>query len=460
MEVLYSSVSSEVFMVKIQTLMEQLRIPQPLDTIILSCSTCSSNLPLYFNGILRSKTRLETNLSTHVEEYIQRLIETHKTQNCPTPNTSFHQDIGIPDSICISFPESDANYIGNLELGNTSYKVETLIKTESENKAIFVLYQKVGAPVNQYQDLINSNFHTFLNVMEEVDKDSDKKILFLDDDIEYECSSKRMTGGGRKMNAPYNYECLWCPKDDIQNGLKGRYLEIKNYRDHFRKCHMSEKGGGIPMSEFLSKVNRREPTWFCKNCRHHCSLSNMVRHKAVCYKNTYGGSSSSNQTFEENTVADATLEDGQIHQSSSDEEESRTHFNYKRCLPPLKLDSSTDDEGEIDVIQNAVQNKEDNLKNTQIHEHILNDKNESNEVSKTAIKNNKKAKVNMQKSAEFFEPDDEIDLTYSDDNSQTHPAVVKVETEINQSDLDIEIEVDVSKAGSSMLKTNMRQLNK
>jgi hypothetical protein len=38
--------------------------------------------------------------------------------------------------------------------------------------------------------------------------------------------------------------------------------------------------------------------------------------------------------------------------------------------------------------------------------------------------------------------------------------VVKVETEINQSDLDIEIEVDVSKAGSSMLKTNMRQLNK
>ena len=190
MEVLYSSVSSEVFMVKIQTLMEQLRIPQPLDTIILSCSTCSSNLPLYFNGILRSKTRLETNLSTHVEEYIQRLIETHKTQNCPTPNTSFHQDIGIPDSICISFPESDANYIGNLELGNTSYKVETVIKTESENKAIFVLYQKVGAPVNQYQDLINSNFHTFLNVMEEVDKDSDKKILFLDDDIEYECSSK------------------------------------------------------------------------------------------------------------------------------------------------------------------------------------------------------------------------------------------------------------------------------
>ena len=461
MEVLYSSVSSEVFMVKIQTLIEQLRSSLPLDTIILSCSTCSSNFPLYYNGILRLKTILKKNLSTHVEEIIKILIENHETQKCPTSNTNFHQDIGIPDSICISFPESDTKYIGNLEVGNTTYKVETLIKTESENTAVFVLYQKVGAPINQYHDLINSNFHTFLNVMDEVEKDSDEKVHFLDDDIEYEYSSKRMIGGGRKINAPYNYQCLWCPEDDIQKGLKGRYLEIKNYRDHFRKCHMSEEGGGIPMSEFLSKVNRREPTWFCKNCRHHCSLSNMVRHKAVCYKNSNDESSScSNQTFSEDTVADATLEDGQIGQSSSDEEESRKHFNYRRCLPPSKLDSSSDDESELHLIENEDQNKKDNSKSTQNDKPNLNDKNVNNEVSKTLMQNNKKAKVNIQKSAEFFEPDDEIDLTYSDDDSQTKPASVKVETEINQSDFDIDIEVGVNKVGPSMLKNNVCQLNK
>ena len=101
MEVLYSSSSSEVFMVKIQTLIEQLRSSIPMDTLILSCSTCSSNFPLYYNGILRLETKLKKNLCTHVEERIQILKENHETKKCPTSSTSFHRDIGIPDSICI-----------------------------------------------------------------------------------------------------------------------------------------------------------------------------------------------------------------------------------------------------------------------------------------------------------------------------------------------------------------------
>jgi hypothetical protein len=38
--------------------------------------------------------------------------------------------------------------------------------------------------------------------------------------------------------------------------------------------------------------------------------------------------------------------------------------------------------------------------------------------------------------------------------------LVKVETEINQSDFDIDIEVGVNKVGPSMLKNNVCQLNK
>jgi hypothetical protein len=461
MEVLYSSVSSEAFMFNIQTLMEQLRSPQPLDTIVLSCRTCCANFPLYLNGILRLKTGLEKNLATYIEEKIQILIDNHKTKKCPSSNISFHQVIGLPDSIFVSFPETDANYIGDLELNNSRYKVEMMIKNETENKAIFVLYQKNGASGNHYQELINSNFHTFLNVLEEVDEVMNDKTLVCDDDNESEQSSKRMTGGGRKINAPYNYECLWCNKDDIEKGLKGRYLEIKNYRDHFRKCHMSEQGGGIPMSEFLSKVNRREPTWFCRKCRRQCSLPNMMRHKAMCHRNNDDGSSS--KTVEEDlstASADSRYEDDQTRHSSSDEDVSERRINYKRCLPPSKLDSSTDDDNVLDRSIATNKDKEESVETALLDESISLVKTVGDEPSDTNSKNNKKFKVNQPKSAAFFEPFDEIDLTFSNEMFPAQSVIVKIETEVDPSQYNFELEEDTNQAGPSNQKQNSSEFNK
>ena len=92
----------------------------------------------------------------------------------------------------------------------------------------------------------------------------------------------RIIGGGSKIREDYNYVCLWCPKDDLKKGTKGRYRELKNYRDHFKKYHHGEDEKGISMSEFLKKLNRCEPTRFCGNCKQHFSLGNQVRHKAIC----------------------------------------------------------------------------------------------------------------------------------------------------------------------------------
>ena len=36
------------------------------------------------------------------------------------------------------------------------------------------------------------------------------------------------------------------------------------------------------MSQFVEKVHRVEPTWFCVNCKQHQSIGNVVRHKAIC----------------------------------------------------------------------------------------------------------------------------------------------------------------------------------
>ena len=95
-------------------------------------------------------------------------------------------------------------------------------------------------------------------------------------------SLPRMVGGGRKHNADFNYVCQWCPNEDIKKGKNGKYKELKNYRDHFRKYHHGEDGKGVPMSQFVEKVQRCEPTWFCPNCKQHQSIGNVVRHKAIC----------------------------------------------------------------------------------------------------------------------------------------------------------------------------------
>ena len=92
----------------------------------------------------------------------------------------------------------------------------------------------------------------------------------------------RMIGGGRKHQDDFNYVCLWCPNEDINKGKIGRYKELKNYRDHFRKYHHSEDGKGISMTQFIDKVQRCEPTWFCPTCKQHKSVGNVLRHKVIC----------------------------------------------------------------------------------------------------------------------------------------------------------------------------------
>ena len=468
MEVLNSNVSSEVFMCSIQKLMEQLRSPLPLDTIILNCKTCTTNFPLYLNGIFRLKTKLERNLGTIIQESIQRLTDTHKTKECPSANISFHPTIGLPDNILVSFPETDAIDIGDLKLKNSSYKVEMMVQNKIENKPIFVLYQKNGVMENSYKELINSNFYTFLNDPEdEEDEVGTDNELVCDDNTDYQYSSKRMTGGGRRINAPYNYECLWCTKDDIEKGLKGRYLEIKNYRDHFRRCHMSEQGGGIPMSEFLSKVNRREPTWYCRNCRRQCSLPNMVRHKAMCHGINDDGSRS--QTFEElasSTRTGSGYQEDETDQRSSDEDEGSDRImNYTRCLPSRKLDSSADDESDLDkgiaANKSTEQNKENATKRSHLDESMPFDKKGGDEALETSSKGNKKVKVNQQKSANFFEPDDEIDLTSLEENHPAQPVlIVKIETEIDPSQYEFDLQEDVNQAGPSKPNKDTLEFNK
>ena len=287
METMKTTVSSGTFISNFKKLRSRMTDPLPSDVILFQCENCQTNLPLNSDGVLPVDEPLEQELAIVIDEMLKSLIDTHIKQSdkCASSKMHIHPVLGTPKNICVSFPVSDTRYIRDFQLAGDCYKVNCQVtQVNSDYKAIFVLYQNENHSENTYSEFINCNFDNFLNTeLPETEDCSEQELIYDDESVScYQQKLPRMIGGGRKLKADYNYVCLWCPKEDLKKGIRGRYKELKNYRDHFKKYHHGEDGKGVPMSDFLKKLNRCEPTWFCKKCKQHYSLGNHVRHKAIC----------------------------------------------------------------------------------------------------------------------------------------------------------------------------------
>merc|ERR1712208_163384 len=211
-----------------------------------------------------------------------------------------HPILGTPANICVTLPASEPKYLNKLQLGDMYYKVKLLI-VNSESEVVFALYQNELDEKTIYSDFIKCNFNTMLNTeLIEIEEFVEEDLIYDDESVStFQQMLPRVTGGGRTLRADYNYVCLWCPKEDIKKGKRGCFRELKNYRDHFKKYHHGGTEDGIPMSEFIKKLNRCEPTWFCKNCRQHYSVGNKVRHKAICHLESSDSDTDSESNIED-----------------------------------------------------------------------------------------------------------------------------------------------------------------
>ena len=342
MDTLISKVTSDEFKNNLIGVMNRLDISLPTNTFVLRCKTCFEDIPLSISGILQLKAELDTCISNAVLTEIELLKETHRMQCCES--LVFHHDFGIPDILMISFPTSERSFINDITISDIQFRLDLVVKQEHGEKIFFALYHKDGFMDKTFYDLICVNFETFLNVDEGSDNDcQDPEELVFDDESVHQHQQvlNRVYGGGRRIIAAYNYECLWCPREFIENGKGGRFLEIKNYRDHFRKKHMTTDG--IQMSEFIEKVNRREPTWLCKHCKRRVVLANRVRHKAVCYENDTDDEDLENYRCKRKPTNTGKRKDYKSDLFDEDwtDDESIVH---RSSLPPRKLDSSSDEE--------------------------------------------------------------------------------------------------------------------
>ena len=331
------NITSKLFLQNILMLKEKMRSPLPSDTILYQCMNCNLDIPVNSDGVIKLQNPLEEHLGATVDKLVRCSIENHTNESeiCSSM-ISIHPN-GTPNNILVSCPESDTVHIKQFKLGIDNYKVELLI-TQENNKAVFAIFQREDSNDAAYLEFIKCNFETFLNIEELAKEDTFEDELVFDDESmnQNQHNLPRITGGGRTLNAKFNYQCLWCPQEVLMLGKKGRFKELRSYRKHFRENHLSENGDGVSMAEFIERVQRSEPTWFCINCKKNLSLGNAVRHKAICKPDQDLSESDSQGTEETITTS--------FDKSNTPKQRTNVELKNKKKKFVIYSDSSSDEE--------------------------------------------------------------------------------------------------------------------
>ena len=327
MEVLTLDVETEDFWFNFWQLKNSYQLPVPFDTFQYICD-CGEKVNVFPNGEFFCEEKIASISSLISSEKMKGLEKHMEKTKCIKGNLKVDEDLGIPNNIILLVKNNDKDIIQPVFIELREF-IPILI-VEKQNQPVLVLFQNKETSANIYSRLISNNFDTHLNIPNQ----NEANIEDLDDDEDVNKLQHllpRLTGGGRKVMQDFKYICQWCSPEILMKKNRGRFREIKNYRDHFRRCHQD-----IPFSEFLNKVERDEPKWQCKICRQKLSLGNQLRHQVICRPQNYESTSSSS---EEDEMSDENEgKDDKVEEQSKD-------FNYQ--VEERRGESSNSDSSDI-----------------------------------------------------------------------------------------------------------------
>ena len=208
-------------------------------------------------------------------------VEEIHLRSCDNGLLKIDEEVGLPDNILLFMRKNSVEVEETFKIASEEYNPIIVIKSCTVlHNPVMVLYQRNGSKNFTYPRLISKNFDSILNVYPDIQDHSEQMDQVIDEEtaLDMQHDLPRLTGGGRKILQDFRYICQWCSPETLAKKNRGRFRELRNYRDHFRKYHEDT----VPFSEFLNKVERNDPTWFCKLCRQRISLGNQLRHQIIC----------------------------------------------------------------------------------------------------------------------------------------------------------------------------------
>ena len=444
-------VTSEQFIKNILRLKMKLKSDLLSDVILYGCKNCGLDLPLNCEGVIQINHSIEKNIGVIIEEMTNKMILNHTDEKEACLKMVCIHPHGTPTNILVSFPETDPVFIQNFSVMNVIFTPKLLVTQENDpKKVICVLYQKEGFDERTYSEFIKCNFNTHLNCEGPISESLEDLIWDDESANYYQQKLPRISGGGRKLSADYNYECIWCPKEVVRLGKKGRFKEFRSYRDHFKAFHLGEDGDGVPMADFLARVHRIDPKWFCKVCGNHYSLRSVMYHKSVC-----------KQPEEEYTESESENEDiegiaGPSNQISSLGRPNKRGSSLKRKKACIYSDSSSEEkepeetepltnETTHDIDTEIFDTRNEHSKTIQTDKNpkriVLDESFDGGEANCEASKRNVEKNVKMiNKDYTFLEVDDELYCSSPEIDLTNKPLEPKIE--IND-EPEIEIEVNL-----------------
>ena len=294
MKSLAINIEVEDFWFNFFELKDSFNLPLPIDTIQYKCNECKEELVLFPNGDYYYSSDFDS-FEDLIEKEKDNLIKSH-SDNCMKPDLTLHPDFGVPDNILFLVQGSNQDAVKPFKLEDIQFS-PVLSVTKNDVPAL-VIFQSNNAQQETYTKLITKNFDTYLNIPNPKSDDNTVTIDDINDEDELHENQQnlpRLLGGGRSFLQEVKYVCQWCTHEQLQKPTRGRFREIKNYRDHFRTYHSD-----IPFHEFLNRVQRQEPKWQCKICRQRMSLSNQLRHQVICRPKKFESSSDSETDNDQN----------------------------------------------------------------------------------------------------------------------------------------------------------------
>ena len=294
MKSLAINIEVEDFWFNFFELKDSFDLPLPIDTIQYKCNECKEELVLFPNGDYYYSSDFDS-FEDLIEKEKDNLIKSH-SDNCMKPDLTLHPDFGVPDNILFLVQGSNQDAVKPFKLEDIQFS-PVLSVTKNDVPAL-VIFQSNNAQQETYTKLITKNFDTYLNIPNPKSDDNTVTIDDINDEDELHENQQnlpRLLGGGRSFLQEVKYVCQWCTHEQLQKPTRGRFREIKNYRDHFRTYHSD-----IPFHEFLNRVQRQEPKWQCKICRQRMSLSNQLRHQVICRPKKFESSSDSETDNDQN----------------------------------------------------------------------------------------------------------------------------------------------------------------